>query len=206
MNFVHLLHQLFPHLDPQIIRHYLTVYGYGFLFLGTVFEGELILLTAGFLAYLGGLNFFLVLIFAFAGAIFGDNLWYFAGKKGGTKLIDRYGKFFFLTAKRIDRARKYFETHGSKTIFFSRFIFGTRVSTALLAGSLGMPQRKFFRSNLAGAASWTVITAGLGYVFGKSFELLRSQLAQTENALLILGFFAIILFILRFLVTATKDL
>jgi len=199
---VHLLHQLFSHNNIELIRQYLGTYGYGFLFLGTVFEGELILLTAGFLAYLGAMNFFVVLIVAFAGAIFGDNVWFWVGRKGGTHLIEKYGKFFFLTKKRVNRARKYFDTHGPKTIFISRFVFGTRVSTAILAGALGMPQKKFLRSNVAGAASWTIITASLGFLFGKSFQLLRSKLVQTEHALLILAFFAIIIFLLRILFTA----
>ena len=193
------------HYNVDIIKQYLGTYGYGFLFLGTILEGELILLTAGFLSYFGAMNFFVVLIVAFFGAIIGDNLWFWAGRKGGTHLIDRYGKFFFLTQKRVNRARKYFDTHGSKAVFVSRFVFGTRVSTSILAGALGMPLKKFQRSNVAGAASWTIITAGLGYLFAKSFELLRAYLVQTENALLILAVFVIIIFILRFIFTA-KDI
>jgi len=204
---VHLLHQLFPHYNIQIITQYLGTYGYWFLFLGTVFEGELILLTAGFLAYLGALNFILVLVVGFSGAIVGDNIWFWVGQKGGTPLIERYGKFFFLTKKRVRKARAYLDQHGSKAIFASRFIFGTRVSSAVLAGALGMPVKKFVRSNVAGAGIWAIVTAALGYLFGKSLELLRHYISRTEHLLLILAGAAIIIFLLRFLFSLTgKDI
>lgn len=165
------------------------------------------MLAAGFLAYLGALNFFVVLIVAFTGAIVGDNIWFWVGQKGGTPLVEKYGKFFFLTKKRVKRAKDYLDRHGSKAIFVSRFIFGTRTSTAILAGALGMPAKKFARSNLTGAGVWAILTASLGYLFGKSFEVLRGYIARTEHTLLILAGAAIIIFILRFLFSLTgKDI
>ena len=187
------------HYNVHVILYYLARYGYGFIFLGTVFEGELILLASGFLAYLGALNIWLVIISGFVGAVVGDNIWYYIGRHGGTHFIDNYGKFFLLTKKRVSKAQKYFDTHGAKTIFFSRFIFGTRISSAVLAGALGMSRKKFLRSNVAGAGLWACLTVGLGYFFGNSFELLRHYIHQTEVALLILAIIVIIIFILRYI-------
>ena len=190
-----------PHLhyNLKIVLDYLSVYGYGFIFLGTIFEGELVLLAAGFLAYLGTLNFWLVLLVGFSGAVIGDNIWYYIGRHGGTPFLQKFGKFFFLNNKRIARAKVYFEDHGAKTIFFSRFVFGTRISSAILAGTLGMTREKFFKSNVLGAGAWAIITTMLGYAFGNSFSLLRHYLQRTETALLILGVIVIIILILRFL-------
>jgi membrane protein DedA with SNARE-associated domain len=199
---IHLFHQ---HYNLKVVLQYLAVYGYGFVFLGTVLEGELILLAAGFLAYIGALNFWLVLVFGFFGATLGDNIWFWIGARGGTPFLEKCGKFFFLTKKRINKAKAYFNNHGSKTIFFSRFIFGTRISSAILAGALGMRQKKFLKSNVAGAGTWAIITVSLGYFFGNSFEVLRRYLKGTEIALLILAAVVLIILLLRFLLTS-KDI
>ncbi len=206
---MHPIHQIlvFHHhlYNVHAILEYISKYGYAFVFLGTVFEGELILLLAGFLCWLGALNFFAVILFGFFGAIVGDNIWYHVGKRGGIPFIERYGKLVLLTRSRIRRAEKYFSQHGAKTIFFSRFVFGTRISTAILAGAFKMPMRKFMRSNIAGAAVWSIITIGLGFVFGNYFEVLRKAVQRTELALLILAGSIIIILILRFLVSSTSD-
>lgn len=100
--------------------------------------------------------------------------------------------------------KDYFEHHGAKTIFFSRFVFGTRVSTAILAGGLNMNYRKFFRSNVLGAGAWAVVSSFLGYVFGHSFVSLRQYLHTTEVSLLILVLIVFIILILRFLFNRTN--
>lgn len=80
----------------QNVFYYLSKYGYGFIFLGTIFEGELVLLTAGFLAFLGVFNLWLVIIVAFFGASVGDNFWYHVGHIGGIPFLQSYGKYIFL--------------------------------------------------------------------------------------------------------------
>lgn len=200
------MNYFFDHYNLKAVLDYISVYGYGFVFIGTLFEGELVLLAAGFLSYLGALNFWLVLVLGFFGAVIGDNIWFWIGSRGGQAFINRFGRIFFLTRGRIEKAKKYFHHHGSKTIFFSRFVFGTRISSAILAGALGMPKDKFMKSNVLGAGVWAVVTVSLGYIFGNSFELLRRYFHKTELALLILAIIVIIILILRFVVYAEEPL
>ncbi len=162
------------------------------------------LLAAGFLVYLGLMDFWLALLFGFSGAIAGDNIWFWLGKKMGTRFIERFGKFFLLTARRLKKAKKYFDNHGPKTIFISRFIFGTRISSAILAGALNMTWKEFARSNLVGAGIWTVLTLAIGYLFGHSFEILLRVFRRAEISLLILLGIAIIILILRFFISLEK--
>lgn len=191
-------HHFLHHQSLAVLIHYLRIYGYGFLFLGTLMEGELILLTAGFLSYLGLMNFWLVLLFGFFGAIVGDNLWFWIGYKVGPNCLERFGKYLFLNETRIQKAKLYFNNHGRKTVFASRFIFGTRISSAILAGAFGMQRKTFVKSNVLGAGVWAIITAMLGYLFGSSFNLLARLFRRAEISLLILLLLAIIILILRF--------
>lgn len=183
-----------------ILRHY-RFYEYLVVFLGTIIEGEVVLLTAGFLAFNGAVNVYWVILIAFLGAITGDNIWYAVGRYGGLKFINRYGKFMLLSKERIQRAAEYFEKHGRKTVFFSRFIFGTRIGSAALAGTFGMSRKRFILSNAVGALTWVIITVLLGYFFGSSFHNLRHAVHGTEIALLILAALAFIIAIIRIAVT-----
>ncbi len=198
---IHLHH--IHNLQPYLL--YLKKYGYVFLFLGTLLEGELVLLIAGFLAFLGALSLPLVILVGFFGAAVGDNIWFYLGQKGGRGFLYKYGKYFLMHESRIINAEKYFQNHGRKTVFFSRFVFGTRISSAILAGALGMKSKMFILANFFGAAIWAIITALLGYFFGRSFEALAAGLKRTELALLILVLAAIIILLLRNLATKAEQ-
>lgn len=189
----------------DMILAYLKTYGYAFLFLGTLLEGEVILLLGGFLSYLGTLNLWLVMLIGFVGAATGDNLWFWIGRKGGRPFIDKYGKYFLLHEERVKNAEEYFRNHGKKTVFISRFVFGTRISSAILAGAMGMRNKSFWTANLIGAAVWAIVTTLLGYFFGRSFKLLVRGFHRTELALLILVLAVIIILLLRKLATETEQ-
>ena len=66
-----------------MLQQFLQEFGYFALFLGTFFEGETILVLAGFLAFRGYMDLKLVMIVAFLGSYAGDQLWYFLGRKHG---------------------------------------------------------------------------------------------------------------------------
>jgi hypothetical protein len=68
-----------------MLQQFLHDFGYFALFLGTFFEGETILVLAGFLAFRGYMDINLVVVVAFFGSYAGDQLWYFMGRKHGRK-------------------------------------------------------------------------------------------------------------------------
>ena len=72
-----------------MLQQFLHDFGYFALFLGTFFEGETILVLAGFLAFRGYMDINLVVVVAFFGSYAGDQLWYFLGRKHGRKLLAR---------------------------------------------------------------------------------------------------------------------
>ncbi len=173
----------------------INAYGYAFIFLGTFFEGELIVLAAAFLAHIGVLDLSTAMLVCFLGAISGDNFWYVVGKYGGVRFLQKYGNKIGFTETRYLRAHRFFDNHGGKTIFLARFVFGTRLITAMIAGSSGMPEKKYLKANIAGAALWVIVIGSLGYLFGKSFNYLSVLVKRTEIVLLILAVLAIIIVI-----------
>ena len=184
----------FLHSSLQLIEHYMLVYGYWAVFFGVMLEnagvpvpGETILLIAGYFAARGHFHLALVMLIAATGAVIGDNIGFAIGHHYGRGLLLRFGRFFFLTPKRLAHMENYFTRYGNKTILVARFITGLRVFAALLAGASKMPWLVFFVYNVAGAILWSIVITTLGYLFGQSLPLLVKWVGRSGTVLLVVA-------------------
>ncbi|MGH9819162.1 MAG: DedA family protein [Pyrinomonadaceae bacterium] len=178
----------------QQIELYMVMYGYWVVFFGVMLEnaglpipGETILLVAGYFASAGHFNIFLVMLIAGAGAVVGDNAGFAVGHHYGRGFLLRFGKYVFLTPKRLEHLENYFQSHGNKTVFVARFITGLRVFAAILAGASKMRWRIFLLYNVAGAIVWSIVITSLGYLFGQSLPLLVKWVGRSGTILLVVG-------------------
>jgi len=87
---------------------------------------------------------------------------------------------------KLDRVHAFFEQHGSKAVFFGRFIALLRTWAALLAGTAEMPYRVFTLYNVLGGITWATLFGTLGYVFGRSLPLLERYIGQASLAVVLL--------------------
>ena len=90
-----------------MLQQFLQEFGYFALFLGTFFEGETILVLAGFLAFRGYMDLKLVMIVAFLGSYAGDQLWYFLGRKHGRKLLARKPRWQLMGDRALEHIRRH---------------------------------------------------------------------------------------------------
>ena len=169
-------------------------YGYLFLFLlvavesfGIPLPGETALVTAAAMAATGRLNIAFVIVAAAAGAIVGDNAGYWIGRTGGIALVRRYGSKVGLDQAKLDRARRFFERHGAKTVFLGRFIALLRSWAAALAGVACMPYGTFTMYNALGGVVWASLFGALGYAFGRNLPRLEHYSGQVTLALVLLA-------------------
>ncbi len=167
-------------------------YGYWVVFFGVMLEnaglpvpGETILLAAGFFASGGHFNVLLVMLVAMIGAVLGDNAGFAIGRHYGRGFLLRYGKWVFLTPRRLARISGFFERHGDKTILLARFVTGLRVFAAIFAGASDMRWRIFLVYNMAGALLWAIVITMLGYLFGHSWPLLEKWVGRTGMLILL---------------------
>jgi membrane protein DedA with SNARE-associated domain len=178
----------------------LATYGYVAVFFfiaiestGIPFPGETMLITAAIYAgHTHRLNIILVIAFAAAGAIIGDNLGYAVGHWGGYRLLRRYGRFIRLHERRLKLGQYLFLQHGGKVVFFGRFISILRAYAAFLAGTNRMPWWRFLAFNAAGGIVWAIVFGTGAYVLGTQIHNL-SQTASIVGG--ILAAFAIVAFI-----------
>lgn len=132
---------------------------------GLPLPGETILMSASFVAHkTSQLNIFLVILVGTAAAVLGDNLGYWAGKRAGPRLLSWLKRKFNLEED-IAVAAEQIRRHGGATIFWARYIVGLRTIAGPVAGALHMEWKKFFLSNLSGAACWITSMALIGYLF-----------------------------------------
>jgi membrane protein DedA with SNARE-associated domain len=133
---------------------------------GIPLPGETALVAAAIFASQGKLNIVEVIVVAAAAAIIGDNLGYWAGRTGGRKLLQRYGPLRRWSERVLPWSERFFDRHGSKTIFLARFFSVLRVSAAWLAGISRMHWWTFFLWNAAGGICWAVLVGLVAYYVG----------------------------------------
>ncbi|ACK68656.1 SNARE associated Golgi protein [Gloeothece citriformis PCC 7424] len=159
-------------------------YGYWAVFIGIALEnmgiplpGETITIVGGFLAGSGELNYWIVLGSAIAGAVLGDNFGYWIGRKGGWPLLVRIGKFFNISEKQLEQARKQFSKNAPRAVFFGRFVTLLRIFAGPMAGIAQMRYSQFLLCNFAGAGLWAIIMVTLSFFLGRLIPL--PQLVHT---------------------------
>jgi membrane protein DedA with SNARE-associated domain len=133
---------------------------------GVPVPGETVLILAAVYAGTGRLNVVLVGLLGFVGAVLGDNIGFAIGHFGGRPLVQRYGRYIFLTPERIDRATGFFDRHGGWIIIVARFIEGLRQANGIIAGISGIHWAKFLAFNAIGAALWVTVWTCVGYFSG----------------------------------------
>ncbi len=142
---------------------------------GVPVPGETILVAAAVYAGAGRLNIIAVAIIAFVGAVIGDNIGYAIGHFGGHRLVLRFGRYIFITEKRLNKAEAFFTRHGGKVVTAARFIEVLRQANGIVAGLATMPWRRFLAFNALGAALWVGLWATVGYFAGNHVAALYAQ-------------------------------
>jgi membrane protein DedA with SNARE-associated domain len=165
--------------------------------MGVPIPGETALVAAAL--YAGktqALNIWVLIAFASAGAILGDNFGYWIGREIGFRVLLRYGSYIGLTEGRIKLGQYLFQRHGGKAVFFGRFIALLRSLAALMAGLNQMSWPRFVIFNAAGGILWAACYGLAAFYFGKRIETFTRPVGL---ALLLLGaiLFLVLLWFIR---------
>lgn len=135
------------------------------LFFGFFLPGDSLLFTAGFLASQGFFDErFLIPLFAVA-AILGDSVGYWTGAKAGRWLMRQKETFFFKKSY-VEKAQKFYNKHGGKTLILARFVPAVRTFVPIVAGMTGMHYTKFLTYNIIGGILWGAGLSAAGYFLG----------------------------------------
>ena len=135
------------------------------LLVGFFLPGDSLLFTAGFLASQNYIDIRMVVAVTFAGAVLGDTVGYWIGRKIGPKIFVKPDSIIFHHSH-VEKARIFFERHGRKTIILARFMPIVRTFTPVLAGVGNMSYGVFATYNVIGGALWGIGLPSLAYFLG----------------------------------------
>ena len=135
------------------------------LLLGFFLPGDSLLFTAGFLASQGFFDIWILILLCFAGAVLGDSFGYAFGRRTGPMIFRREDSLIFHRSH-LERAARFYEKHGGKTIVLARFMPFIRTFAPILAGVGGMRYPTFLFYNVIGGAIWAIGMPLLGFYLG----------------------------------------
>jgi len=150
------------------------------------FPSEVIMIPAGYLAFKGEMNIYMVVLIGIVGSVAGALFNYYLAMHFGRKFILRYGKYFFIKEKTLDKLETFFVKHGELSTFNGRLIPGIRQLISLPAGLARMNIAKFSFYSGLGAGIWVIVLVALGYLLGSNEEMISEYLhTATVIALLL---------------------
>jgi len=152
-------------------------FGYPALFLGSLLEGESVLIAAGFLARSGYLDLNLVMLVALTGTYTADVTIYFLGRRKGEGIISKFpvAKTYYPKVKTL------FDRYGIWAIFISRYLYGFRLAAAGSMGIMKMKKGQYLPFDFLSCTIWAILIGSLGYIFGASLEALIGQIKHYEK-------------------------
>ena len=155
----------------------LATFGYPFVFLGTLVEGEMVLIIAGFAAYLGYLDFRLVILLGWLGSMAGDQIFFLLGRYRVQSFLRRFPRLLH----KLARVYRLLEKYDRWVLIGFRFVYGFRIITPLALGSSKVSWKEFFICNAIGAFIWSVLFTTGGYLFGNALSLLFTDIQRLER-------------------------
>ena len=139
-------------------------------FVGLVAPGETVVIAGGVIAGQGEIQLLPLIGLVWVCAVLGDTTSFYVGRRLGRRFLEKHGPRVKITHERLEQVEGYFERHGGKTILLGRFIGLVRALAPFIAGSSGLPYRRFIPYSIVGTGLWSTTFCVLGYVFWRSFD------------------------------------
>lgn len=134
-----------------------------------------------------------VLLVLFAAAVLGNNTNYWIGRYVG-KRVFKWEDSRFFNKRNFNRAHRFYNKHGGKTIIIARWVPFVRTFAPFVAGVAEMDYRRFVVMDLIGAFTWVFSLVLAGYFFGRA---LQEWIGIIVAVMLLLSLVPILFVILR---------
>jgi membrane protein DedA with SNARE-associated domain len=175
---------------------------------------EIVIPPAAFLAARGDLSFTGVILAGTLGSYLGSAITYWIARVVGRPVIQRFGKFFFVTSDKLERAEVWLQRYEAGGVFFARLLPVIRHLISIPAGIVRMNFWMFSVVTIVGSALWCAVLAYLGDkayraqpdLISNPEGLVQLIKAQSHWIVLFVGVLAILyLLMLRLSVKRTTD-
>jgi undecaprenyl-diphosphatase len=149
---------------------------------GAFIPAALPLFAIGALVALDALELWPTLLIACAGALLGDSISFWLGRRYGDRLFS--ARFFQRHPDLVGNGRRFFQKHGPYSILLARFLGPLRAVTPSLAAASGMRFWLFACADVVGAFIWACAFIMPGVAFGASLGLAAEVAGRLASLLL----------------------
>ncbi len=174
---------------PALIQ----THGYWVLVIGCLLEGETLLALAGFAAHEGYLHLPTVIAVATVAGFAGDQLFFWLGRRHGQWTLARLHP----VRSHVDKVHRLVERWGPLVVVLVRFAYGLRIAGPVIIGTSRFPAAQFVLYNALGASVWATLIASLGWLFGRTVEVLLGDIHRFELWALGLAALAIVVWLVQ---------
>ena len=174
---------------------------YILLFIGTIFEGPVVMMTSGFLYKLGQFDFLPMYLCLVFGDFVADIGWYCLGRYGTRNTIFKYGHFLGLTPEILEKVENRFHKYHQKILIISKLTMGLGFAFIVLivAGIFKVPFKNYVFLNLVGGFIWTAFLITIGYFLGNVYTMISGPMKIVFVVFVIIGFVMLIRYANKFL-------
>lgn len=137
--------------------------------LGMFVPAGVALFAAGALVALGAIDLWQAIVLATGGAVVGDALSFWLGRRYGERLFT--ARFLNLHPQVLDNGRRFFARYGVYSVILGRFLGPMRALLPALAGASSMRAVAFLPSDIFASTLWAYAFVLPGVVFGASLGL-----------------------------------
>jgi membrane protein DedA with SNARE-associated domain len=158
------------------MEQFIETYGYLAIFIGSMIEGEVALVIAGFAAYLGYLSLPAVIVVGLIGSLFSDQMYFYLGRKKGRGFIESRPEL----RKKAAWVHKIIDKYHNWVLLLFRFAYGFRAVLPFTLGTSQVPAKKFAIYNTIGAALWSILFSVGGFFFGTALGAVITKVKTYE--------------------------
>jgi membrane protein DedA with SNARE-associated domain len=186
-------------LEPltTVLSDLIVKFGYLGIFAVTFIENiiapipsEFVFPWAGFLAYQGKLDIWLISLSGAIGSLTAALVLYYLGSKfNGPKtrsFVDKYGKYLFISLEDLNKSEKWFEKYGVWTVLIFRMIPLGRTLVSIPAGFVKMNVFLFSLFTFVGTFVWCFILTYAGYLLGENWKAVVEFSSNYEHVIILL--------------------
>ena len=150
---------------------------------------EVIMPLSGYLVSQDKFTLIGVILAGTLGTVLGTLPLYYLGYRLGTERLKewsrRYGRWFAVSERDIDRGREWFDRYGIWTVFFLRLVPGLRSLISIPAGLDRMSMGSYLLFSSLGSALWCSFLAYLGVLLGNNFEQAKNYIGPVSTVILV---------------------
>jgi membrane protein DedA with SNARE-associated domain/rhodanese-related sulfurtransferase len=139
--------------------------------LGLPIPSVVFLMAAGALWAHGAMHPIVILSLGVVGCLAGDGVWFWTGRKWGSKAMRLLCRFTADPRSSSRNAQEKFRRYGLPLLCVAKFVPGLDALMPPLCGAEGVLLARFLALDAAGSFLWSASYVGLGYLFSNQFNI-----------------------------------